>query len=67
MEEDGPDIVQMAIEREETPPALIRPDLDLIIISTRHKQGLCLVKVDASYGAIVLFKAVYQGAHAIIP
>ena len=37
MEEDGPDVVQMAIEREETPPALIRPNLDLVIVSPRHE------------------------------
>ena len=67
MKEDGADIVQMAIERKEAPPALIRPHFDFIIVSSRHEQWLCLVEINPSYGAIVLFEPVYQGPHPIIP
>ena len=34
VEEHCPHIVQVAIEREETPASLIRPDLNLVIISS---------------------------------
>jgi hypothetical protein len=28
---------------------------------------LCFVKIDASYGSIMLLKSVYQCAHTVIP
>ena len=67
MEENGPDIVQMAIEGEETSSRLMRPDLDLVIVSSRHKERLSLVEVDSSYRAIMLLKTIDQSAHTIIP
>ena len=67
MEKDCPKIVQVAIQSEETPTCLIRPDLDLVIIPTRDKEGLCLVEVNTANRAIMLLKSVNQGAHAIIP
>ena len=67
VEENGPNVVQVAIEGEETSSALIRPDLDLVVVPTRYEQRLCLVEVYASDGPIVLLKAIYQGSHAIIP
>jgi hypothetical protein len=30
-------------------------------------QGLCLVEVDAADRPVVLLKAIYQGAHAVVP
>lgn len=67
MEEDSPNIVQMAIERKETSSALIRPDLDLVIIPPRYEQRLCLVEVYASNRPIMLLEPIYQGTHAIVP
>jgi hypothetical protein len=67
MEKDCPKIVQMAIQSEEAPACLIRPNLDLVIVPTRNKEGLCFVEVDTPNWAIVLLKPVNQGAHAIIP
>lgn len=67
MEEDSPNVVQMAIEREETSPALIRPNLDLVVIPPGYEQRLCLVEIYASDGPIVLLEPIYQGAHTIIP
>lgn len=32
VEEDSSNVVQMAIESEETSSALIRPDLDLVVV-----------------------------------
>lgn len=34
VEEDGADIVQMPIQREETAASLIGPDFDLIVITS---------------------------------
>ena len=67
VEENGPNVVQVAIESEETSSALIRPDLDLVVVPTRYEQRLCLVEVYASNGPIVLLEPIYQGSHAIIP
>ena len=37
VEEDGPNVVQMAIEREKTSSALIRPDFDLVVVPPRYE------------------------------
>lgn len=67
VEEDGSHIVQVAVQREQTSPRLVRPDFDLVIIASRHEQRLRLVEVNASNRAVVLLKAVYERAHAVIP
>jgi len=67
VEEDGADIVKMAIEGEEAATSLKRPDLDLVVVTTGHEEGLGLVEVDTSYRAIVFFEAVDQGAHTVVP
>lgn len=58
VEEDGADIVEMAVEGEEAAASLERPDLDLVVVTTGNEERLCLVEIDTSYGAIVFFKAV---------
>ena len=40
MEEDGADIVEVAVEGEEAPACLVRPDLDLVVVTARYKKGL---------------------------
>jgi hypothetical protein len=40
VEEDGADVVEMAVEGEETAAGLVRPDLDLVVVTTRHEEGL---------------------------
>jgi hypothetical protein len=67
VEEDGANIVEMAVEGKEAATSLERPDLDLVIITTGHEERLCLVEIDTSYGTIVFFEAVNQGSHAVIP
>lgn len=67
MEEYCPDIVQMAIQREQTPPCLITPHLDLVVITTGHEEGLGRVEVNGSNGAIMLFESIDEGTHAVIP
>ena len=37
VEEDGPNIIQMAIEGEKTSSALIRPDFDLVVIAPGYE------------------------------
>jgi hypothetical protein len=41
--------------------------LDLVVIASGHEQRLRVVKVDAAHRAVVLIKAVYEGAHAVVP
>lgn len=67
VEEDGSDIIQMPIQREEASSGLRRPHLDFVVVSSGYEERLCLVEVDASDGAIVLFEAVNQGSHAVVP
>ena len=67
MEEHRSHIVQVAIECKQTPPRLIRPHLDLVVIATRHKQRLRLVEVNSSDWPIMLFEAVYKRSHAVVP
>lgn len=37
VEEDSADVVQVAVQREQTPPGLVGPDLDLVIIAARDE------------------------------
>ena len=67
VKENRPHVVKMAIECEQTPSTLIRPNFDLVVISARYKKWLCFVEIDSSDWPIVLLKAVYQSAHAVIP
>jgi hypothetical protein len=57
----------MAIQCEQTPPGLVVPDLNLVVVTTRHEQGLSRVEIDSSNGAIVFFKAINESPHAVIP
>ena len=67
VKEDSPNVVQMTVEGEKTPPRLIRPDLYFVVVSTGYEQRLRLVEIDPSNRPIVLFEAVYQSTHPIIP
>ena len=40
VEEDGPNVIQVPVQCEQTPPRLVRPHLDLVVITTRYEQGL---------------------------
>lgn len=67
VEENGTNVIQMAVQGEEAASCLIRPNLDLVIVTTRHKEGLCSVKIDATDRTVVLFESINQSAHTIIP
>ena len=49
------------------PPLVRSPTLDLVVVTTRHKQGLGAVEVDATHRALMLIKPVDQCAHAVVP
>ena len=67
VEEDCSDIIQMSIEREETSPGLIRPDFDLVVVPSRDKEWLCLVKINAANWPVMLLEPIDQCAHAVVP
>lgn len=67
MEEDGSNIVQVSVQGKQASPRLIRPDLDLIIVTARHEERLSLVEVNSSDRSIVLLKSVYESSHAVVP
>jgi hypothetical protein len=43
-----------------------QPHLDLVVITTRHEEGLRLVEVHTTDRSIVLVKFVDQRAHSVI-
>lgn len=67
VEKDSAHVVEMAIEGEQASPRLIRPDLDLVVIPSRHEKWLRLVKIYSPYWSIMLFKPIYQGPHPVVP
>ena len=67
MELNSADVVQVAQERKETAPSLEVPNLDLVVIASRAKERLRLVKVDASNRPLVLLVPVQEGAYTEIP
>lgn len=67
MEKDRPDIVEVPIEGKEAPSSLIRPDFDLVVVTTRNEEWLSLVKVDPTNRSIVLLESVNQCPHSIVP
>lgn len=67
MEENGSDIVEVAVQREQASPGLIRPDLDLVVVTARDEEGLRVVEVDSSDRTVMLFKSINQRSHAVVP
>ena len=58
MKEDGANVIKVTVECEKTSSSLVRPDLDLVVIATRYKERLRLVKVDTSDRTVVFFESV---------
>ena len=67
VEEDSSNVVQVAAQSKETSPGLIRPHLDLVVVSTGDEEGLGAMKVDAPHRSIMLLKPVDESSHAIVP
>lgn len=67
MEENGSNVIKMAVQRKEASSSLVRPDFNLVIIAARYEEWLCFVKVDTTDWAVVLLKSIDQRAHPIIP
>ena len=79
VEHGRPDVVKMAQQGEDAPPLLVIPDLenrslkifniivgfylDLVVISSRDKEGLLLVEVHTPDWPVVLVKLVQESAH----
>ena len=67
VEEDRSDIIQMPIERKKTSPGLIRPHLDLVVVTSGDEEWLCLMKINATNWPIMLLEPIDQRAHAVVP
>lgn len=67
VEENGSDVVEMAVEGEKASSSLVGPDLDLVIVASRNEERLGLVEVDTSNRSIVFLEAINQGSHSVIP
>jgi len=60
-------IIQVTIECKDASPCLVRPNLDLVVVSPRYEKRLGLVKVDASDRPVMLFESINESSHTIIP
>lgn len=67
MEENRAHIIQVSVQCKKTPPGLVVPDLDLVVITAGYEQGLGRVEVDASDRSIMFFESVNECPHAVIP
>jgi hypothetical protein len=67
VEENGTNIVQMSSQSEEASFRIVVPDFYAIVIASRNKHWLSLVKVDSSNWSIVLFESFNESSHAVIP
>lgn len=67
VKEDGSDIVEVTVQGEETPSCLIRPDLDLVVVTTRDEKRLGGMEIYSSYRPVMLLEAIDQCPHAIVP
>ena len=56
MELHGTNVVQVAHQREQAAAQLVIPDLDLVVITARHKQRLRGMKVDATNWTLMLLE-----------
>ncbi len=67
MELNCANVIQVAKQCEEASSKFIVPDLNFVIISTGNDERFMEVKVYATDGSVVFFKAVDDGAYAVIP
>lgn len=67
MEENGSDVIEMAVEGEEAAAGLVGPNLDLIVVTARDEEGLRPVEVNSAHRTIVFFESINQCSHAVIP
>ena len=67
VEENGSNVVEMAVKGEEASSGLVGPDLDLIIVASRNEERLGLVEIDTSNRSIMFLEAINQGSHTVIP
>lgn len=67
VEEDGADVVEMAIQGEQASSCLIGPYFDLIVVTARNEERLRFMKINAADRSIVLFESIDQSSHPVIP
>jgi hypothetical protein len=57
----------MSQQGKEAPSELVIPHLDLVVVAPGNQQRLCVVKVDASNGPVVLLETVNDRPDAVVP
>lgn len=61
------DVIKMTQQGEKTSAQFVIPNLDFVIITSTNNKRIGFVKVDTSYGSIVLFEAIDDGTNSVIP
>lgn len=67
MKPDSAHVVEMSCESELASPRLVAPYFDLVIISTRHKDGLAGMKLHASHGPVVINEPIDERSYPVVP
>jgi len=67
VEENSTNVVKVTIERKKTPPRLMRPDFDLVVVAPRNEQRLRIMEINAPYWSIMFLETVNESAHTIVP
>ena len=60
-------VIQMTKKGKYTSAALVIPHFDLVVITSRHKERLLIVKTDAPNRSFMLIELVNQGTNSIVP
>lgn len=67
VEEHRSHIIQMTVQSEEASSGLITPHLDLIVVTSGHKQGLGPMEINTPNRTVMFFETINECAHAIVP
>lgn len=67
MELNRSDVVQVTQKSEKTSPQFVVPNLNLVVVTARNNQRLVRMKVNSTYWAFVLFKAINYSSYTVVP
>jgi hypothetical protein len=60
-------LIQMSEQRKQTTTQLVVPDLDFIVVSSRHKEWLRQMEIDTSDWPVMLLKAINHRSNTVVP
>jgi hypothetical protein len=67
MKANSTNVVQVSQQSEKTSTQLVVPDFNAIVVSATNYEGLRLMEVYTSHGAVVLVETVKESTHPVVP